>query len=65
MPRTKNSAVAVLITTPIAATNTMVLPAGATGSTKRESASQAIAPTASMSNSPLNNEAMMVAREKP
>ena len=56
------SAVAVLITTPTAATHMMVTPAGSTGVKKRPTASHAMAPTAANNSSPLRMEARMVAR---
>ena len=63
MPDKKNSAVAVLMTTPMAATIMMVLPAGWAGAIRRLTASQPMAPTTPISSRPLNSEAMMVARE--
>ena len=61
----KSSAVNVLITTPIAATTTTVVPATAAGSRSRCQASQKIAPQATKSRTALASAAKIVARPRP
>jgi len=57
LPRMNRRAVAVLITTPMAATTTMVSPITGAGSLKRRTASQKIAPQAANSSTALANAA--------